>query len=242
MTQNIYDDPDFFAGYSGLPRSTGGLDDAPEWHALRALLPDPAGRRIVDLGCGFGWFCRWAADEGAAAVLGLDVSEKMLSHAAATNAHPAISYRRADLETLAMPEQACDLAYSSLTLHYVADLHRLLATVHRALVPGGRFVFSMEHPIFMASARPGWIVNPEGGRTWPVDGYQVEGPRVTDWFAPGVIKQHRTLGTIVNLLIRTGFTLAHLEEWGPTDAQIAANPALAEERDRPMFLLAAADR
>lgn len=241
MTQNIYDDPAFFSGYSGLPRSQWGLDGAPEWPALRALLPPLAGRRVVDLGCGFGWFCRWAAGQGAAEVRGLDVSEKMLERAAAENGHPAIDYRRGDLEALDLPDGGFDVAYSSLALHYVADLQRLLATVHRALVPGGRFVFSIEHPIFMASADPRWIAHPDGRRTWPVDGYQAEGPRFTDWFAPGVVKQHRTLGTTVNLLIRTGFTLAHLEDWGPSEDQVATTPDLAQERDRPMFLLVAAD-
>jgi hypothetical protein len=57
MTQNIYDNDSFFAGYSRLPRSVEGLDGAPEWPALRAMLPEVSGRRAVDLGCGFGWFC-----------------------------------------------------------------------------------------------------------------------------------------------------------------------------------------
>jgi hypothetical protein len=59
VAQNVYDDPDFFAGYSALPRSVQGLDGAPEWPSLQALLPDLAGREVVDLGCGFGWFSRW---------------------------------------------------------------------------------------------------------------------------------------------------------------------------------------
>lgn len=54
------------------------------------------------------------------------------------------------------------------------------------------------------------------------------------------VKHHRTLGTTLNFLIRSGFTIAHVEEFGPSDAQIAANPDLAEERERPMFLLVAA--
>ena len=58
MTQNIYDNESFFAVYSRLPRSVEGLDGAPEWPTLRAMLPEVSGRRAVDLGCGFGWFCR----------------------------------------------------------------------------------------------------------------------------------------------------------------------------------------
>ena len=58
MTQNIYDDSAFFDAYGRLERSIHGLDGAPEWPALRALLPDPRGCRVLDLGCGYGWFCR----------------------------------------------------------------------------------------------------------------------------------------------------------------------------------------
>jgi SAM-dependent methyltransferase len=71
VTQNIYDDPTFFAGYRGLPRSLEGLDGAPEWPALRAMLPDLKDRRVLDLGCGFGWFSRWAREAGASRVLAI---------------------------------------------------------------------------------------------------------------------------------------------------------------------------
>src|SRR5690606_34947468 len=103
MTQNIYDDPEFFAGYGKLERSVQGLAGAPEWPSLRALLPDPAGRRVVDLGCGFGWLCRWAREQGAAEVLGIDVSETMLARARAETRDDAITYSRADLEHLDLP-------------------------------------------------------------------------------------------------------------------------------------------
>ena len=69
MTQNIYDNPEFFAGYSRLDRSVEGLAGAAEWPALRALLPDLRGTKVVDLGCGFGWFCRFARAQGATRVL-----------------------------------------------------------------------------------------------------------------------------------------------------------------------------
>ncbi len=242
MTQNIYDNPAFFEGYSRLPRSIHGLDGAAEWPALRALLPTMRGLRVVDLGCGYGWFCRWAHGQGATRVLGIDVSEKMLARAKATTIGPAITYARADMERLDLPPASADLVYSSLALHYVENLQGLLASVHRALAPGGDLVFSVEHPIFTAPTRPGWQVDAGGHKTWPVDGYAIEGPRTTDWLANGVIKQHRTLGTTLNLLIRCGFALTHVEEWGPTDEQITARPILADERQRPPFLLIAARR
>jgi SAM-dependent methyltransferase len=242
LAQNIYDKPEFFEGYSRLSRSVHGLDGAPEWPAIRAVLPDMKGRRIVDLGCGFGWFARWARTQGAAHVLGVDLSENMLSRARAETADPAVRYIKANLEGLELSEGAFDLAYSSLAFHYVEDFGGLIRSVFRALVPGAHLVFTIEHPIYMAPTNPGWLVREDGRKTWPVDHYAVEGARVTDWLARGVVKQHRTLGTTLNTLIGTGFTIRHVQEWYPAPERVAAQPALAEELERPMMLLVAAQR
>lgn len=242
MTQNIYDDEEFFARYSRLPRSIEGLDGAPEWPALRALLPDLRGLAVLDLGCGFGWFCRWARQQGAARVLGIDVSEKMLARAAAATPDRAVTYTRADMERLELPPESFDLVYSSLALHYVRNLEELVSVVHRALIARGSLVFSVEHPIFTAPSRPSWTIGAAGQKTWPVDGYLAEGPRSTDWLAKGVVKQHRTIGTYLNMLVRSGFAICRVEEWGPTEQQIAAQPNWADERQRPPFLLVAASR
>lgn len=242
MTQNIYDDPIFFENYSQLGRSRQGLAGAAEWPALRAMLPEMGGLKVVDLGCGYGWFCRWAREAGAATVLGLDVSQKMLERAESSSNDPAVTYARADLEHLDLPEAGFDLVYSSLAFHYIENLRGLFDTAHRALVPGGHLVFSIEHPIFMAPRQPGWSVDADGRKHWPLDSYQLEGPRVTNWLADGVVKQHRTIGTLLNHLIGAGFAIAHVDEWGPTEADLAARPELAEERERPMMLLVSAIR
>jgi SAM-dependent methyltransferase len=242
MAQNVYDRPDFFDGYSQLPRSRHGLAGAPEWPTVRSMLPDITGFRVVDLGCGFGWFCRWASEHGAAQVLGVDLSEKMLERARAETRVGAVSYAAADLELLSLPEAGFDLVYSSLAFHYVKDAARLFTAIHRALVPGGHLVFSTEHPIFMAPSRPGWSITEDGRRTWPVDGYFVEGRRETDWLSPGVVKYHRTIGTTLGTLLRAGFRIDRVEEFCPSPEQVAQNPDFAEEIERPMFLLVAAQR
>jgi SAM-dependent methyltransferase len=242
LAQNVYDRPEFFDGYSRMDRSVRGLDGAPEWPAIQMLLPELRRKRVVDLGCGFGWFARWAMIQGAASVLAVDLSENMLSRARAETADPGVRYLRADLESLELPEETFDLAYSSLTLHYVEDFGRLVGGVLQALVSGGHLVFSIEHPIFMASTRPGWFTTDEGGRTWPVDHYAIEGPRVTDWLAKGVTKQHRTLGTSLNTLIDAGFAIRRVVEWSPTPEQLAAQPSLTDELDRPMMALVAAEK
>jgi SAM-dependent methyltransferase len=242
VAQNIYDDEDFFVAYSGLRRSVEGLDGAPEWPTLRSMLPRMEGLRVVDLGCGFGWFSRWAAEAGAASVLGIDLSANMLARAAAQTVDARITYQRSDLDELELPARAFDVAYSSLTLHYLADLDRALTSIHSSLVPGGMFVFSIEHPIYSAPSHPSFVADASGNVTWPLDGYQIEGLRTNDWLAPGVQKYHRTIGTYVSGLLTAGFTLEHLCEWAPSPEQIAEKPEWKVELERPQFLLIGAHR
>ena len=92
----------------------------------------------------------------------------------------------------------------------------------------------------MAAAHPHWIADEDGRKTWPVNGYSVEGERRADWFAKGVLKYHRTLGTTLNTLIDAGFELRRVEEFAPTREQIERLPELAEELERPMMLLVSA--
>lgn len=240
MTQNIYDNAEFFAGYSRLPRSVQGLDGAPEWPVLRSLLPDVGDANVLDLGCGFGWFCRWAMEAGAAQVTGMDVSENMLARAQKEGGAPVIAYVWADLESLTLPQAAYDLVYSSLALHYVENLDALMAQVHTALKPGGALVVSVEHPMMTAPAQAVWSTDPHGRKTWPVSCYLEEGSRETDWLAKGVIKQHRTMATYLNMLLGLGFDIWQIVEWGPSLEQVAARPDFAPERERPPFLLLSA--
>lgn len=159
MAQNIYDNPAFFEGYAQLPRSVQGLDGAPEWPALKAMLPDLTGKSVVDLGCGYGWFCRAARELGAADVTGVDISEKMLARAAELTADPQIHYQRSDLESLKLNENSLDLVYSSLALHYLPELDTLFARVQRAQArrqPGlfdGAPDIHLRHPSGLADRR-----------------------------------------------------------------------------------------
>ena len=241
MKQNKYDDPDFFAKYSEMPRSKGGLALASEWPVFRALLPDLAGKRVLDLGCGYGWHCRYARKQGALAVTGVDISEMMLSRAAAMTRDPNITYCRAAIEDFTIEDDAYDVVLSSLALHYVEHFDLLCAKLHRGLVDDGMFAFSVEHPVFSAREAQDWHRGPEGERMhWPVDDYHREGVRHTSWLADDVVKYHRTVATTVNTLIDCGFAIGRLLEPFPTAELVEAHPEFADELRRPIFLIVAA--
>ncbi len=235
MKQNVYDDPRFYAGYSDLRNADRGLNGALEEPALRSLLPELGGKRVLDLGCGFGDFCAYAAERGAARVLGVDLSERMLNEA--RRRHPHLEFVREAVEDHRIAPESFDLVVSSLCLHYVRDIAPLFSAIHGGLSRGGLFVFSVEHPICTALLR-GWVTDDRGRRLhWPVDRYREEGIRKSRWFVDGVIKYHRMLETYVNTLIDSGFALGRLLEPEAVPESLSGRPDLAEESRRPPFLL-----
>lgn len=242
--QNIYDEPDFFAGYAKLPRSEHGLAMVYEWAAFQRLLPESfAGSRVLDLGCGLGYFAREATKRGAVSVVGVDLSERMLEEARRRTSDPAIRYTRASLEAYEAEPGSFDLVVATLSLHYIADYAGLVRRVATWLVPGGRFAFSVEHPIFTAHGSSDWYRTAEGAPLhWPVDRYRDEGERRTKWFVDGVVKYHRTVETYVNALLDAGLRLVRLEEPEADEALLAVKPEWRQENRRPPFLLLAADK
>ena len=100
MKQNKYDDPDFFANYNLLPRSKDGLNGAGEWQVFKALLPDLKDKKVLDLGCGFGWHCRYTSEQGAQSVIGVDLSAKMLKLARESASDPSIEYLQLAIEDI----------------------------------------------------------------------------------------------------------------------------------------------
>jgi SAM-dependent methyltransferase len=241
MKQNKYDDPDFFDAYSQMPRSISGLDAAHEWKFFRAMLPNLHGKRVLDLGCGFGWHCRYVREQGGQSVVGVDLSEKMLERARAATDDPGVTYLRMAIEDIDFEEGVFDVAISSLALHYVERFDLVCDTVARSLTGGGAFVFSVEHPIFTAAPSQQWCAGPNGERRhWPVDGYQEEGRRVTQWLAPDVVKYHRTFATYINTLIDAGFRIAGVSEAPVSAETIVEKPEWKDDSRRPTFFLISA--
>ncbi|MBN3004344.1 class I SAM-dependent methyltransferase [Chromobacterium alkanivorans] len=237
MQQNIYDHPVFFSQYQALRDSDTGLNGALEQPALRGALPPLTGAEVLDLGCGFGDFARWARAQGAAGVTAVDLSERMLEQARARTQDQAIQYQCAAIEDFQPSAEAYDLAVSSLALHYVADYAAVAARVFAALKPGGVFALTVEHPICTASPR-GWALDEAGRQAhWTLDGYFRQDARETRWFVDGVIKHHRTVESYVAGLLGAGFQLLHLGEPAPDERALARQQGLRPHARRPALLL-----
>jgi len=241
VKQNKYDDDVFFDKYSNMSRSKNGLEGAGEWHELKKMLPNFKDKRVLDLGCGFGWHCRYAVENGAKSVIGIDISQKMLSEAKNKTKCGNIEYICMPIEDIDFPEESFEVVISSLALHYIKSFEDVLDRVYKCLSTGGDFVFSVEHPIFTAQGPQDWYYDDKGNILhWPVDHYFTEGIRNAKFLGEEVIKYHRTLTTYLNSLIKIGFEITGVVEPEPEENMLNTVPGMLDELRRPMMLLVSA--
>ena len=131
--RNEYDNESFFREYAKLPRSRDGLCSAGEWHQLKPLFPPLQGKAVLEWGCGSGWHCRVAAEQGALRVLGIDLSRKMIDEAQKRSIEKQIEYRVCGIEEYEYPENMWDCVVSNLALHYIENLEAIFQKVHQTL-------------------------------------------------------------------------------------------------------------
>lgn len=241
MKENKYDNSKFFNQYRQMARSVEGLKGAGEWHILQKMLPDFEGKRVLDLGCGFGWHCQYAAEHGAESVLGIDISEKMLEEAKKRNRFFSVDYRLIPIEDYEFPSDSFDVVVSSLAFHYLKYFDDVCLKVNRCLSKGGAFVFSVEHPVFTAYGNQDWCYDREGNKLhWPVDRYFETGKRNAVFLGEEIVKFHRTLTAYVEGLLQSGFELTGLAEPEPDKISLKTIPGMKDELRRPMFLIISA--
>lgn len=240
MKENKYDSESFFQKYSQMMRSQKGLQGAGEWSELQKILPDFSGKTVLDLGCGYGWHCKYAADHKALSVLGTDISHKMIRTAQTINAAVQIDYQCVAMEDLHFPPNTFDVILSSLAFHYIKDFEPLVKNISSWIKKGGNFVFSVEHPVFTSYGTQDWYYD-ESGKIlhFPVDNYYYEGHREAIFLGEKVIKYHRTLTTYLNTLLQNGFDLQHVIEPRPPKEMMDID-GMSDEMRRPMMLLVSA--
>lgn len=205
--------------------------------SVKSAFPGCKGKKVLDLGCGYGWHCKYAAEQGAKEVLGIDMSEKMIAEAKKRNADEKITYKNGNLKDYEYPQQEWDVVVSNLVLHYIADLENIFQKVYQTLKPEGTFLFNIEHPVFTSGVKQEWVYDEENKPLyWPVDDYFIEGERSTQFLGCEVRKQHHTLTSILMGLLKVGFVLEAVEEAQPPKEMMDI-PGMTDELRRPMMLL-----
>ena len=175
------------------------------------LLGPVAGRRVLEVGCGAAQCARWLQSQGAEAV-GIDLSWGQLVHARLLDQRTEVAVPVVQADALRLPfsDASFDLACSAYgALPFVADASSVLSEIARVLRPGGRWVFSVSHPIrwcFPDDPGPGGLVARES--------YFDRRPYVELDGAgqPSYVEHHRTVGDWVRAILASGLRVLDLVE------------------------------
>ncbi|RSD28886.1 class I SAM-dependent methyltransferase [Mesobacillus subterraneus] len=202
---------------------------------LEELMGNVAGMKIADLGCGDAEIGVELLEKGCGEYCGVEGSENMAQAAAEKLSGTTGKVLRVSMEEWAPSAEEYDIVISRMSLHYLADLRSVIKKVHAALAPGGKFVFSVQHPILTASAKS---AEASGKRSdWIVDDYFDVGERVEPWIGKKVIKYHRTIEEYFRLLREAGFKVEDLRE-GTPNPSLFSSPDEYERRKRiPLVLV-----
>lgn len=225
--QNIYDNEAFFENFQKIRESKINFNDCIETPILLSMLPDLRGKEILDIGCGMGQHAKQYSDMGAAAVLGVDISEKMLEYAKAHNKAHNITYQQMAMEDIYLIDRRFDLVTSSLVFDYAEDFEVLLKNIYALMNENAQFVFSMSHP--MATAYDGtydrFTRSESGERLYAnINNYLLEGRRKIKWVLNDYELYHRTFSSLINSIIKAGFTLEECRESRISDEMRMQHP------------------
>lgn len=218
--------------------------------AFLAMLPDVAGSRGLDLGCGEGHNTRLLARRGAR-MTAVDLSGRFLTAAWVEERHQplGIQYVHADASALPFNGAVFDFVAAFMSLMDMADLDAVLPEVRRVLRPGGFLQFSIEHPCAV-TPNSRWV-NDERGRpvARTIGGYFDQTPHVDTWLfgaTPAEVRRGRqpfriprfprTLSTWLNAIAASGMVLEAACEPYADDAAVARSPRLDQTRIAPLFL------
>ena len=203
------------------------------------MMPELKGKRVLDLGCGFGEHCKQFIEQGAQKVVGIDISEKMLAVAQKENANPNISYINMSMENIGELDEKFDVVVSSLAFHYVEDYAGVVKNIYNLLDKEGIFIYSQENPLCTChSGGDRWTRDEKGNKIHlNLRDYGIEGERESVWFVDNVKKYHRTFSTIINTLINAGFSIEKMIEPLPSEEILANYPDYQDLFHKPDFLL-----
>ena len=187
---------------------------------LLRLLSPLKNKKIIELGCGQGYFSRALAKEGAD-VTATDISKELIA-IAKENARGEINPRYETLSAdnlVTIPSGTYDIALIVLALQNIKDLGKTIEECRRVLIKGGKLVFVLNHPSFRIPQASSWGWDEEAKSQYRrVDKYLSESNSKIDMH-PGKEKKsftysfHRPLQVYMKALGKHGFATTRLEEW-----------------------------
>ena len=159
-------------------------------------------------------------------MVGFDLSKKMIAEAIERSKNDTrLQYNIADLETIELPKERYDMVHCQFGFHHIADLDRIMGQISNALLPNGLFMFIAEHPMRTSNKRTGEeTIELNGQLILPFRDYLEEGRRTVTWLGCQVFKEHHTISSYVNSLIKNGFEILNMVEWAPEDPKLRVIP------------------
>ena len=211
---------------------------------LLRILGAQKGMRVIDVACGQGFFSRKIAREGAA-VVGADISKELIEQAKARSKD--IPFYAAPAHKLSFAkDKSFDAASIVLAIQNIENITEVFAEIRRVLVPGGRFVIAMNHPVFRIPKRSSWgFDEKEKTQYRRIDGY-LSASTAPILMHPGqaqseaTISYHRSLQDFTKALAKSGFAVTRLEEWISHKKSEAGPRQAAEDTARkeiPLFMM-----
>lgn len=108
--------------------------------------------KAIDLGCGTGRIGVWLKAQGVRSIVGVDISEAMLTHAIAKGVYKNLI--QADITSLSNVSCLYDLGISVLASCHLSNLQALFQEADRIIHANGAFILADYHPFFYLRAFP----------------------------------------------------------------------------------------
>jgi 2-polyprenyl-3-methyl-5-hydroxy-6-metoxy-1,4-benzoquinol methylase len=202
--------------------------------------------RVLDIGCGQGWFTRQLAVRGARPI-GIDISQRQVEKARLHEAETllGIEYERLPGECVS-GRWSCDdfdMVTACMSLQDMPEPRAAIQGVAGVLAPGRRFVFSIPHPFTDTPYRE-WERGPDGKKgPLKTDRYFESMPRTVTWNMERLGYSWETpywrlpLSEWTEMVEGAGFVLKRLDEPRPTAEQVQRMPPLEDCYRLPYFLV-----
>lgn len=236
--QNIYDNEQFFKEYKEMRDSKINANELIEIPTIKSMLPDLKGKTILELGCGEGEMSNFFVEMGAKKVVGIDISQNMISEAKKHQCEN-LEFKVLPMEEISSIPGKFDIVFSSLAFHYVEDFFKLMQDISDKLKKNGQLIFSQEHPLVTCYIKPQdnlKYIEKDNKRYYLTSDYNNIGKRLVDWNVEGVVKYHRNFETIFHALNRANLKIDDLIESKASKEAIEKVEKYKFLNDRPYFL------